>query len=273
MVANVMDKQGNKYNIFREYKAFDSLNSVATLSIPDGVTMAQSLFQPGESYLGKCNNDMIDEKTFQVQPYLVDPNLMTIVRGPQRAQWKDLNGRVDLEYKTLGPALEYYCPGLVEDTMYRSEQYWVKGTVDGKDVQGYGVIDSAWGTPGIAWEQSKIFRYLEEAWVVWCNVFEDGSKECGVFMDGVDKFGCGYYNRDGQASVAGQSKAEVLWTPDGFLQGANFSVGNTPFVFKMDARIVQVPNFLNWASGTVSRVGETRTPKMSFAWLEFLPKR
>jgi hypothetical protein len=273
MVANVMDRDGNKYNLFREYKAFDSLNCHFSISIPDGVTLSESIAQPGEAYLGKCDNDMIDHRTFQVSPYLYGTGPMTIMRGPQRTQWMDLNGRIELEYKALAPALQYHCPGLIENSMYNSEPYWVKGTIDGKEVKGYGVIDTAWGTPGIAWEQSKLFRYLEEVWVVWCNVFEDGSRETGVFMDGVDKFGCGYYNQNGTAFAAGQSKGEIIWTPDEFIQSANFSVGGIPFVFTMDARVAQVPNFLNWASGSVSRVDETRVPKMSFAWLEFLPKR
>ena len=273
MVANVMDNEGHKYNLFREYKGFDTLNMVANRSIPDGVTLAQPLFQPGETYLGKANNDMVDDQTFKVQPYLADPNLFSVVRGAQWAKWRDLSGRFELEYQALGPALEYYCPGRAEDTMYRSEPYSITGTLDGKDVHGYGVIDTSWGTPGIAWEQSKIFRYLEEVWLVWCNVFEDGTKECGVFMDGVDKFGCGYFNRNGETMVAGQKKSEILWTPDGFLQGANFAVGDLPFVFTMDARIVAVPNFLNWASGSVRIAGDTRTPVESYAWLEFLPKR
>lgn len=273
MVANVMDNQGNKYNLFREYKMFDTLNMLASLAIPDGITLAQPLFQPGEAYLGKANNDMLDADSFQVQPYLYPPSLFTVVRGTQWARWQDLSGRYDLHYQTLGPALQYICPGKSEEFMYRSEPYWITGVLDGKDVQGYGVIDTSWGTPGIAWEQSKIFRNLEEVWLVWCNLFEDGTKECGVFMDGVDQFGCGYFNQNGKTVVAGQKKSEILWTPDGFVQGANFSVGDLPFAFTMDSRVAQVPNFLSWASGSVTRVGDTRKPVASFAWLEFLPKR
>ena len=99
------------------------------------------------------------------------------------------------------------------------------------------------------------------------------TKKCGVFMDGVDQFGCGYFNRNGETTVAGQKKSEVLWTLDGFLQGANFSVGEIPFAFTMVSRVAQVPNFLSWASGSVGQVGDTRKPVEIFAWLEFQPKR
>lgn len=273
MVANVVDKDGVKYNLLRTYEASDSIIVHGSRAIPDGVTYAQELFKPGEMALIRINHEMIDKNTIQVTPYLADPNLVNIQRESQKAAWKDVSGRVDLQYKSLGPALEYYCPGLVEDDMYRSEPYWIKGTIDGKSVQGYGVIDTAWGPAGTDWVQSKIFRYLEENWVVWANVFEDDSIECGVFMSGVDHFGCGYYNQNGQALVSGRSDAQVTWTPDGFIQQAGFTVGGMPFEFIMDARIIHAPGYLSWASGSVHRIGDNRKPKMSFAWFEFLPKR
>ena len=273
MVANVMDSEGTKYNLLRSFDASSSIITHATRSIPDGVTLAQPIFKPGEMYMSRCENEQIESKAIQVKPYLANPGLMNILLEPQKAQWQDVSGRVNFEYKALGPALEFYCPGLLEDNMYRSEPQWVKGTIDGIEVQGFGVIDSAWGPAGTDWSQSKIFRYLEEYWVVWCNVYEDDSKECGVYMSGVDNFGCGYYNPDGQALVRGRSDTQILWTPDGFIQGANFSVGDTAFEFTMNARVVKAPGYLSWASGAVRRVDEKRTPKMSFAWFEFLPKR
>ena len=273
MVANVMDSEGTKYNLLRQYKTFDTIITHATRSVPDGVTMAQPLFKPGELYMSRCDHEMIEKKTIQVKPYLVNPGLFTITREPRSAQWMDASGRVTLEYKSLGPALEYYCPGLVEDNMYRSEPYWVKGVIDGKEVKGFGVIDTAWGPAGVDWAQSKIFRYLEEYWVVWLNVFEDGTKECGIYMDGVDNFGCGYFNQEGQVMVSRKSPAQVNWTPDGFLHSATFQVNDQTFEFTMEARVQQVPRYLSWASGRVRRIGDDRTPKMSFAWFEYLPKR
>lgn len=273
MVANVMDRDGNKYNLLRQYKNFDTITTHASRSVPDGVTMAQPLFKAGEVYMSRCNNEMIDKKTIQIQPYLVNPNLFTIVREAKRAQWMDVSGRIDLQYKSLGPALEFYVPGLVEDNMYRSEPYWVKGTIEGKDVQGFGVIDTAWGPAGTDWVQCKLFRYLEEYWVVWANLYEDDTVECGVYMDGVDTFGCGYFNQNEQLTVSRKSPAQVQWTPDNFLQSATFPVGEHQFEFTTEARVQQVPNYLSWASGRIQRVGETRQPKMSFAWFEYLPKR
>ena len=95
MVANVMDNQGNKYNLFREYKMFDTLNMHASLAIPDGITPAQPLFQPGETYLGKANNDMLDANSFQVQPYL---SPQSVYRGAGNAvgPLAYLSGRFDL---------------------------------------------------------------------------------------------------------------------------------------------------------------------------------
>jgi len=272
MVANVMDKEGKKYNIFREFKAFDSINNYAFVEVADGVTYAQPIVQPGEMYRGKSTNDLVDG-AIRVGPYLADPGAFSVEMKPQKAHWMDANGRFVMDFKGIGPSLEYYCPGLYEDTMYRSEPYFIKGTVDGKDVKGFGLIETAWGTNGITWEQSKIFRHLEEYWVVWLNVYDDDTLESGVYMDGVAGFGCGFYNRNGDAIVGGKVPADVTRTADDFLQSVKFAVGDQQFEFTMDARVMQVPNFLSWASGHVTRAGETRTPKMSFSWFEFLPKR
>ena len=73
--------------------------------------------------------------------------------------------------------------------------------------------------------------------------------------------------------VGGKVPADVTRTADDFLQSVKFAVGDQQFEFTMEARVMQVPNFLSWASGRVTRAGETRTPKKSFSWFEFLPKR
>lgn len=272
LVALVMDEDGNKYNLLRQLKAFDSIVTHATRSVPDGTTYAQQLFGPGEMYMSRTENDLIGN-SIQIKPYLASPDLVSIEFKPQKAHWEDVNGRINLDYKALGPALEYYCPGLNEDNMYRSEPYRVKGKIDGIKVEGFGVVDSAWGPAGVDWAQCKIFRYLEDNWVVWMNEFDDGSRDCGVYMDGVGDFGCGYYNRDGQVVVSGKRPSEVIWTADGFIESSTFSVGDTAFEFTMEARVVQAPGYLSWASGAVRRIDEDRTPTKSFAWLEYLPKR
>ncbi|NLG96102.1 MAG: hypothetical protein GX491_01960 [Chloroflexi bacterium] len=272
LVAIVMDEEGNKYNLLRQLKAFDSIVTHATRSVPDGVTYAQALFGPGEMYMSRTENELIGN-TIEIKPYLASPDLVSIEFKAQKAHWVDVNGRIDLDYKALGPALEFYCPGLHEDNMYRSEPYRVKGRLDGKKVEGFGVIDSAWGPAGVDWAQCKIFRYLEDNWLVWMNEFDDGSVDCGVYMDGLGDFGCGIYNRDGEVIVSGKRPCEVRWTEDGFLQGSTFTVGDVTFEFDMEARVVQAPGYLSWASGTVRRVDEYRTPVRSLAWLEYLPKR
>lgn len=272
VVANVMDEDGQKYNLFRQYKAFDTTMTVASKEIPGLQSNPQQLFKPGEMYLGRCSQELYEEEGFiEIKPYLTNPTFNIKVR-PQHISWQDVEGRLNLEFNAVGPALEYYCPGLWEDDMYRSEPHYVTGTLDGKPVSGYGVIDAAWGPLGCDFVQSKIYKLLEQYWVVWMNIFEDGSKECGVYLDGVDDFRTGYYNQNGKAAVTHHNKVEVIPTEDGFIKGAKITMDDWSFEFTSESKIAQATSFVSWASGKVLNTADTRKPVKSFAWFEFFPK-
>jgi hypothetical protein len=274
LVANVMDETGQKYNLMREYKVTDTTMTLASKEVPGLNSSAEPLFKPGEMFQGRIFHELDKENgVVWVKPFLPDSTAFSVVIRPQHVEWKDADGRIDLVFDALGPALEYYCPGRLEDALYRSEPSYVTGTVNGKAVSGFGVIDGGWGSVGVGFLQGKIYQVLEQNWIVWMNIYEDGSKECGVFVNGVDRFQAFYYNRDGKAMVTRHNKLEPTLTSDGFMKGASITMDDMAFEFVTESRIMQVQSFVSWASGRLINLKEKRKPVKTFAWYEFFPGR
>lgn len=273
VVANVMDEAGQKYNLMREYKTTDTTMTLASKEIFGANATAAPLFAPGEMLHGRIYQE-IDEKNnlIFVKPFLPNSQAYSVVIRPQHIEWKDANGRIDLAFDVLGPALEYYCPGILEDAFYRSEPHFVTGTVDGKVVSGFGVIDAAWGTAGVGFLQGKIYEVLEENWIVWLNIYSNGTRECGIFINGVDQFEAFYYNRNGNAQVTRRNKLTSIPSEDGFIKGAIIEADDMRFEFVTESRIVQMATLVSWASGRVINKKEKEKPVKSFAWYEFFPK-
>jgi hypothetical protein len=274
VVANVMDDDGQKYNLLREYKTTDTTLTMASKEVPGLESRAEPLFEPGAMLHGRIFHEIDEENgMIMVRPFLPNSTAYSVVIQPQKIAWKDAGGRIDLQFEALGPAMEYHCPGLLEDAMYRSEPHFVTGTVNGKKVSGFGVIDAAWGTPGVGFLQGKIFQVLEENWIVWLNIYDDGTKECGVFLNGVDRFEAFYYNKNGQAKITRHNRFKPHFTPDGFIRGADITMDDLSFEFVTESRIMQMQSFVSWASGRIVNKQEQRKPVRSFAWYEFFPKK
>jgi hypothetical protein len=274
VVANVMDDDGQKYNLLREYKTTDTTMTMASREIPGLESQAEPLFEPGAMIHGRIFHEIDEENgTIMVRPFLPNSTAYSVIIQPQKIAWKDAGGRIDLQFEALGPAMEYHCPGLLEDAMYRSEPHFVTGTVNGKKVSGFGVIDAAWGTPGVGFLQSKIYQVLEEHWIVWLNIYDDGTKESGVFITGVDRFEAFYYNKNGQARITRNNRFKPHFTPDGFIRGADITMDDLSFEFITESRIMQMKSFVTWASGRIVNKQEKRKPVRSFAWYEFFPKK
>jgi hypothetical protein len=273
VVANVMDEAGTKYNLMREYKTTDTTMTLASVEVPGLHATAKPLFKPGDMFHGRILHELDEENgLIFVRPFLPGKAAFSIIIRPQQILWKDAGDRIDLTFNALGPALQYYTPGRPEDAMYRSEPCYVEGTVDGKKVSGFGVIDNAWGSTGVGFIQGKIYRLLEEYWIVWLNIFEDGSKECGVFIDGIDRFEAFYYNRNGKARVTRHNTLVPDYTDDGFMKSATITMDDLTFEFTTESRIMQVQSHVSWASGRVLNNKDSRKPVKSFAWFEFFPK-
>lgn len=291
VVANVMDHEGTKYNLMRQWKNF-ATDYVMVSRMVEGAPMAQDVFGKDELYHGRASNELIYEggERIEIKPYvpefpehvekmlranapggLANREAFAITLTHDTIRWSDAGGKVELAFEPIGPMLEVSIPGKLEHCVYRTQPYRVTGTISGTEVTGFGVNDYAYGAPGNDFIQSKIYSLLEQYWFIWMNEFEDGSYDCGIFMDGIDEFRAVYYIDDGDVVIPSESDLAVTHSKDGNVEHARFLIDNLEFEFVCDGRVRQIPSHVAWASGKLLRTDEERTPVRSFAWAEFFP--
>ncbi len=276
IVAMVSDDDGQKYSIFRAYKAEDSISVLACKHILGLDHDPERLFLPNrDMYIGRAYHEM-DEKNGRIviEPFTKSGQTFNITIRPQHLIWKDASDRMDLEFKAMGPALEFYIPGRIEADCYRTELFSVSGTLNGRKVTGRGNYDSSYGPPGYGFGHTKIYQALEKAWLNWGTFYEDGGFEGGVVIDGTDKFEIGYYIRDGQARITRNNTFEARTTAEGYITGARFKMDDLEFEYKTDSWLMRDPvRWTSHASGPVINKNETRKPLQSYSIMEFFPKR
>jgi hypothetical protein len=264
--SGVVDEEGNRYACLREWKTEYSLNVLISKLETDLNEVSSRLYK-------RLNMGMIRfEKEDERQLIRVDspfaPDAFHITLRPQHFQWKDADGELDLEFKALGPALRYLCPGEKEDCLYMSEFCRVSGMLQGKKVKGFGGIDCAFGTPGVGWLQSKIYRLLEKYWIVWANRYDDQSLEYGICFDGEADFNLGFVVRDGVAKIS-ECSLQMESFDDGFPKQAEVVLGEERYTFGTTARVSKIKGFMQWANGEMRQEGDGRKTLESFSWLEF----
>jgi hypothetical protein len=271
----LFDETGQKYNIVREYKIDESTLMNASLLFQDLNKKAEPIFGPDELYKGRISHELIKEEGYILVRPFPEKNAedLNIKIQPQKIIYKDAGGRVDLKFSAVAPALNFYCPGMLEDFFYMSEPHWVEGTLNGKPVKGLGLIDMAWGPGGVGFAQSKIYKLLEETWLVWLNVYEDGTKEGGVYITGVDQFEVCYYYKNGTARVTDRNQFNLALNEDGFPKSASFEMDDMKFQYTTEAWVMKAPTtWTAWASAKVINLKESRKPVQSLGVLEFFPK-
>jgi hypothetical protein len=192
---------------------------------------------------------------------------------PQHYHHTEAGGEVDLRFTALGPAMEYLCPGEVEDGLYASEFCEVEGTVQGTAVRGFGGMDIAWGPPGIGWTQSKIYTLLEEYWVVFVNEFEDGTREYGVAVDGTADFSVGFLVRNRVPRHIGGAEIAMQRSADGFPTAAAITLGTERYDFTTTARVAQIKGLMQWANGAMVQANGAAKARRRFAWIEYFAKQ
>ena len=264
--CGIEDEGGNRYACLREWKTEYTLNVLISKLDNDPGAVASRVYK-------RLNMGMIDfemdeyRQAVLVQPPFA-PGAFQITVRPQHYLWKEADGELEVEFVALGPALKYLCPGEREDGLYLSEFCRVTGTLQGRPVKGFGGMDLAFGTPGIGWLQSKIYRLLEKYWIVWANRYEDDSIEYGICFDGEADFNAAFIVRDGTAKISGCS-IQMENFDDGFPRQAKITMGDAPYLFETTARVSKIKGFMQWANGRVTRKADERRIVESFSWLEF----
>lgn len=271
IVAYLADESGQKYNLMRTFSTTNTGMVAHSIQEPGLDAHSKPIFDPCKLFLGRLFYEKDPEKDFiLVRPFRAGSQAFSITIRPQHALWKDADGKIDLEFKAVGPALEFYTPGKLESAFYRSEPMSVKGTVNGKSVSGFGVFDFSYGPAGVSFVQGKVYKVLEKAWSTWFNVYADGSMECGIFVYGMDEFQAFYYNKDGKARVTRNNTCKISHTSDGYLEKAEYTADEMNFRFETEARQAQVATALvSWAEGRMVNLAEKQKPVQTFGVIEF----
>jgi hypothetical protein len=268
----VTDESGQQYAVTREFKV--EASTLAVVSQLEHGTGRDSPRLYNNLYLGIVlhNIDAANGRVF-VSSYPAKGALAFSVEiQPQRFHHIEAGGEVDLHYTALGPAMEYFCPGELEDGLYASEFCAIEGTVRGRSVRGFGGMDIAWGPPGIGWTQSKIYTLLEEYWVVFVNEFEDGTCEYGVAVDGAAAFSVGFLVRNGTPQHLGDAEIVMQRSADGFPTAAAITLGADRYDFTTTARVAQIKGLMQWANGAMVQANGSRQARRRFAWIEYFAK-
>ena len=264
--AGIQDEEGTRYACLREWKTEYSLNALISRLAPDPRASASRVYKHLNLGIIRFEKDD-DRQIIQVEPAF-EPDAFRITIKPQRFHWTEAGGELDLEFSALGPALKYLCPGEREDALYLSEFCRVRGSLQGKEVTGFGGIDCAYGTAGVGWLQSKIYRLLEKHWVVWANRYEDQSLEYGICIHGEADFHLGFVVRDGAVDISGCS-VEMEHFEDGFPREARIALGQIPYRFRTTAQVSRIKGLMQWANGVMRPEGDARRTVETFGWLEF----
>lgn len=263
--SQVEDADGQRYSVMREVKTeYSNLALVGRLN-RDPAADPDRVYR--DLYLGIIEHNVNEEAGRVELRSFPGGRGFTATIEPQHYHLVEAGGDIELDFRALGPAMEYYCPG-AEDALYASELCRVEGTFQGRPVSGYGGLDLAWGPPGIGWTQGKIYGRLERYWIVWVNRADDGTHEYGVAVAGEEGFEVGFRVRSGQVHL-GRCRVEMEHDAGGFPRQAQAEVSGEPYTFTTTSRVSAIKGRVLWASGEMRARSEPRPVEHRFAWLEY----
>jgi len=204
---------------------------------------------------------------------------LTLDLNGDKITWSE-GDLLSLEGTLAGPGFQFYAPMRNEPLFYTTHAYWVKGTVLGKEVDGFIGFDHGYWQHGREWKEYRIFHDIEVSWEVFGNAFEDGSNEWGVIVKGRgDMSAAVIFEGDKIMGRTNLMPARYDLDDEGFINEGVFTIGDAEWVFTSDAasRMHEFSN-ARWAgyraqAGITRRRGDDRKLKNGFCWIEFFPDR
>jgi len=183
---------------------------------------------------------------------------------------------VALSGRSAAPGLQLYFPWRDGGCYYTSFVYTASGTILGAEVEGHICFDQAFLPPGVEWNESPIYSWLEDGWVVFMTEYDDDSFEWGQAAFGRERFGFAVIADRERALVAtGSVTAEVEAKPNGYPDRIVYHVrepaedwewradpGGEIHGFSGDR-----PGYFA-GTGLMRRVGDTRRPRLWGSWQE-----
>ncbi len=186
----------------------------------------------------------------------------------------------ELQGRVLGPGFQYYMPMRTSPLFYTTQGYWMTGTVHGRAVEGFVGLDHGYFAPATEWKEYTIFREIELAWEVFANRYGD-TVEWGVIAKGRQGMSAAIVFEDGEVVARSDDMPTraVVTDDHRYVETVTFDIGGTPYRFTASekGKMLQF-NEARWAGytsqgGVTQRVGDTRTPDVSFCWIETFPGR
>jgi hypothetical protein len=187
---------------------------------------------------------------------------------------------LSVEGRRLGLGYQWFTPNIDErgGNLYAAQAFQAEGVVQGRGVRGYMSMDCFYGPTGQVYNSGPIFNAVEQAWVAFVNVYEDGSHENGGLCIGKGHWGFGVVSdHHGPIVESTRADADVQLDEDGYVQVARYFVEDTEWEFtavergQMRAMAKARGNAYHGQAGSVRRVGDLRTPLTSTAWIETMP--
>ena len=185
-----------------------------------------------------------------------------------------------IEGARLGLGYQWFTPNIDErgGNFYASQAFAASGHIQGRPVRGYTSIDSFYGPTGQVYNNGPIFNAVEMAWVSFVNTYPDGEHESGGLCLGKEHWGFAVVSDQHGAIVeTTEIEADVVLDADKYVATARYVAGGTEWEFtaidrgQMRALAAARGDAYHGQAGRVRRVGDTRVPLTSHAWIETFP--
>ena len=181
---------------------------------------------------------------------------------------------ISVEGRRIGPGMQWYDPGRAYGGLYLSHIHHAKGTILGKEVEGFFGWDQLYTPAGHCWHKSPYIEGLEVAWHTPANLYDDGTFEVGQICYGQENYNYAMIcNEQGPVIMTTDVSAEIEFNERGFPEKVHYLIdgeawdwvgaenGEMPFYAKR-------PPIYRPREGVCTRVGETRKVLCSFGWID-----
>lgn len=218
--ANLRTEDGESWYIYRSWQNIATPQYYEQYTAADGTQTNRQA--PDDHYLGMMYFEYNEDKTAiklnnYTYPGMTEEKNMSVTIEPQKIRWIENNGQMDITYTAMGPAMRWLTLGgeIKEEVYYQVEEYLIEGTINGKKVTGYGSMDYVFQSPGMSWQQNKIYGFIEEMWCPWVTFYENGDKYYGHFLRGCEGWKIGYFVKNGKAIMDNDYTLDIEWDETG----------------------------------------------------------
>lgn len=187
---------------------------------------------------------------------------------------------MSIEGRRLGLGYQWFTPNIDErgGNFYAAQAFAASGHIQGQPVSGYVSLDSFYGPTGQVYNNGPIFNAVEMAWVAFVNTYPNGEHESGGLCLGKEQWGFAVVSdHSGPIVETTEIEADVVLDADKYVSTARYFAAGTEWEFtavergQMRALAAARGDAYHGQAGRVRRVGDTRVPLTSHAWIETFP--